>query len=197
MEMLRAIDGGVTYEHCLRVAGFSVSLAGRLELGSPWMAYEAGLYHDIGKIAIPAPVLLKPGPLDQAERELIELHAEEGERLLEALGKPLLAIIIGEHHESIDGSGYPRGRSGSELSLLGQIVGVADMYDALTQERPYRATLSRFQAMDVIREMVGHRFWPAVVSALEELVEAEEPIEPLVRVAAALAATRSIPMEVT
>ncbi len=184
---LRAIDGGVTYAHCVRVGALSVAMAQRLDVAPRGVAYEAGLYHDLGKIAVPLSVLLKRGTLDEEERALVELHAEESERLLEAAGKHSIARHVAQHHERLDGSGYPHGRREGDLTTLGHVVAVADVYDALTHERPYRHAASRDGALQTIRGLGGKQFSLSVVDALEAVLAADEQIEAAAGLTAALA----------
>jgi putative nucleotidyltransferase with HDIG domain len=184
---LRSIDDGDTYAHCVRVGGLTVAIARRMGVESTERAYEAGLYHDLGKIAVPLPVLLKPGKLDEEERALIELHAEESARLLRAAGRHQLAGLVAEHHERLDGSGYPYGRREDELCLTGQIVGVADVYDALTSDRPYRPALSRRAAIEIMHKQAGAQLANRIVEALEDVLESEPMVEPAAKLAAALA----------
>lgn len=184
---LRAIDGGETYAHCVRVGALTVALARHLGLAETREAYEAGLYHDLGKIAVPLSVLLKPGALSDEERSLVELHAEESGRLLMAAGKHRVARHAAQHHERIDGTGYPHGHAADCISLLGQIVAVADVYDALTHDRPYRQALPRAVALGTIRGMRGTKLSAAVVEALEAVLATQHHVESAARLTAALA----------
>lgn len=185
--MLRSIDGGVTYQHGLRVGGLAVAMARILGVDPPGAVFEAGLYHDIGKIAVPESILSHPDELDDEERAVMEIHVEEGERLLNATGKAYLVPLVGQHHERLDGLGYPRGLRAEEISLLSQVIAAADIYDALTAQRSYRPTISRYRALDTMRGLVGTHFSPQVMALLDEVVRSPEQVEPLSRVAAALA----------
>jgi putative two-component system response regulator len=124
--------------------------------------------HDIGKIAIGDAILLKPGKLSPEERAVMEQHTAWGYRLL-ANGKSDLiraaADIAMYHHERWDGSGYPRGLAGAEIPLLGRIAAVADVFDALTSERPYKQAWPLEQAAEHIAQNSGKHFDPACVSA--------------------------------
>jgi putative two-component system response regulator len=117
--------------------------------------------HDIGKVAIPDAVLLKPGPLNDHERELVERHAQIGHDILSGSESPLLQLaaeIALTHQEKVDGSGYPRGLEGEEIPIPGRIVAVADVFDALTSDRPYRDALSVEDAVEIMVEGRGSHF---------------------------------------
>jgi putative two-component system response regulator len=138
-----------TKGHCERLAAHAVRL-GRT-IGLPQEDLEAlhrgGYLHDVGKVGIPDSVLLKQGPLTPDEFELMKRHPEIGDTLcapLQSLRR--VRPIIRCHHERLDGSGYPAGMKGDEVPLLAQIVGIVDVFDALTSHRPYRAALSREEA---------------------------------------------------
>jgi len=165
---------GETGEHVERVGesahalarelGLDDVFAQRLRLASP--------LHDIGKIAMGEAILRKPGPLTDAERRAVERHTEVGHELLGGSGNELLelaATVALTHHERWDGTGYPRGLAGEEIPLAGRIVAVADVFDALTSHRPYRAAWSAADAYDHIVRESGRTFDPAVVAALGRL----------------------------
>jgi diguanylate cyclase (GGDEF)-like protein len=140
----------------------------RLELGA--------LFHDIGKIGIPASILLKPGPLDEQERMLIESHPELGERILapiEQLGD--VRPIVRACHERWDGTGYPDGLRGEEIPVEARIIFACDAFHAMTTDRPYRERLPVAEAFRRLREAAGTQFDPAVVEAVLRVV-GEEPL---------------------
>lgn len=143
-----------TEGHCQRLAVYSVALGRALGLPDDDLAAleQGGYLHDIGKIAIPDGILNKPAPLTFEEFTLMKAHPVIGERLCGEL-RSLRRVrpIIRHHHERLDGSGYPDGLRGDSLPLLAQITGVADVYDALTSERPYRPALSPEQACEELR----------------------------------------------
>jgi putative two-component system response regulator len=129
----------------------------------------ASKLHDIGKLAVPDEILLKPGALTPEERRAVERHAEVGHELLAGSGEPLVrlaATIARTHHERLDGSGYPRGLAGAEIPLEGRIVAVADVFDALTSERVYRPAHSRKEAIRLLVDGSGTLYDPAMVRAL-------------------------------
>jgi putative two-component system response regulator len=117
--------------------------------------------HDIGKVAIPDAVLLKPGKLDAQERQLVERHAEIGHDILSGSQSPLLQLaaeIALTHQEKVDGSGYPHGLKGNAIPIAGRIVAVADVFDALTSDRPYRAALPIDDAVKIMADGRGSHF---------------------------------------
>jgi putative two-component system response regulator len=131
-----------TEGHCKRLAAYATALGEALHLSAEDLAalHRGGYLHDVGKIGIPDAVLLKPSRLTPDEFALMKDHTVIGERLcgnLRSLG--LVRGIVRHHHERLDGSGYPDGLRGDHVPLLAQIVGIADVYDAVTSTRPYRA----------------------------------------------------------
>ena len=136
---------------------------------------EASSLHDVGKIGIPDRVLLKPGALSPSERSIMEEHAAIGHRILEGSESPLLRLaaeIALTHHEKIDGTGYPRGLAGDEIPLAGRIAGIADVFDALTSKRVYRAAFPVMQAVEMMREGEGSHFDPDLLAVfLDHLPE--------------------------
>lgn len=133
--------------------------------------------HDIGKIGIPDEVLLKPSPLTPWEWELMRTHPEKGYRVLSPL-IPFLGPIEGivlHHHERWDGTGYPRGLRGEEIPLLARIVAVADAYEAMTSDRPYRPGLLPEEALERIRRGAGSQFDPEVVEAFVRVFARKPP----------------------
>jgi putative two-component system response regulator len=138
-----------TNGHCERLARHAVALGRALGLGDEDLQAlnRGGFLHDVGKVGVPDAVLLKQGPLTIAEFELMKRHPDIGDSLCAPL-QSLRAVrpIVRFHHERLDGSGYPLGLRGDEVPLLAQIVGIADVYDALTSHRPYRRALSHEEA---------------------------------------------------
>jgi putative two-component system response regulator len=139
-----------TRGHCERLARYATALGEQLGLDSAQCRtlYRGGFLHDIGKIAVPDAVLLKPGPLTPAERALMQQHTVIGDSLCSEL-RSLHDVrpIIRHHHERADGSGYPDRLKGDAIPLLAQIMGVVDVYDALTTSRPYREALTPEEAI--------------------------------------------------
>ncbi len=179
-----AIDARDPYTagHSVRVGDLSFEL-GR-EMGLPRASLHhlrvGGLLHDIGKIGIRDTVLLKPGKLDEDERRLIEQHPTIGLRILEWAELPKEVLeIVGGHHERLNGGGYPLGLSADELSVFPRITAVADMYDALTTDRPYRRGLSPQEALRMLwREAESGIVDPEVVATLRRFARQWEERRP-------------------
>ncbi len=171
-----------TEEHCFRVAELSVKLGQVMNCSSKEIESIkiAGILHDVGKIAIPDNVLLKPDRLTLEEFMIIKSHPDVGERIL----RPILLfdqerIIILHHHERWDGKGYPKWLAGTDIPLLSRILAVADAFDAMTNNRPYRAAMSVADAVAEIEKNSNTQFDPAVVDAfMKILCAAEEETSP-------------------
>jgi len=169
-----------TKGHNMRVAELAVSI-GR-EMGLPnnvlRVLARAGLLHDVGKIGIPDAVLSKPGPLDDREWAMIKRHPELGVEILSRINTLRReAEVVAAHHERMDGSGYPRGLRGTEIPIEARIVAVADTYDVLISDRPYRKARTRAESVTILREESGQRLDPAVVEALLRLLSEAGPRE--------------------
>ena len=132
----------------------------------------AGLIHDLGKVAVPAEILSKPGRLSTVEFDLIKQHAQTGFDILAAIdfGQPVAEMVL-QHHERLDGSGYPRGLSGAEILPEARILAVADVVEAMSSHRPYRAALGMEAALAEIREHAGVRYDADVAAACYRVVE--------------------------
>lgn len=159
-----------TFQHTERVgkAAADIAFGVGLALEQTTLLGEAAPLHDIGKLAIPDGILLKPGPLSDQERAVMQGHTTAGERLLGGSRSPVLqmaAVIAASHHERWDGNGYPAGLAGEAIPLVGRIVAVADVFDALTHERPYKNAWPVDTAISEIRQGAGSQFDPRVVSA--------------------------------
>jgi putative two-component system response regulator len=170
-----------TSGHCERLARYAVMLGEAAGVSAADLnSLHRGAYlHDIGKVGVPDSVLLKPGPLTAEEFELMKRHTEIGDRLCEPLQSlRVVRPIIRSHHERLDGSGYPQGLRGDEVPLLAQIVGIVDVYDALTNQRPYRGPLSPNEAARHIRsEMEEGKFDRLYVEAfLDAIVPAAKSV---------------------
>src|SRR5262245_28350287 len=146
-----------TEGHCERLANYAVALGSRLDLPKDDLAalYRGGFLHDVGKVGIPDAVLHKTSPLTAEEFEQMKLHTVIGDRLCGQL-RSLRHVrpIVRHHHELLDGSGYPDGLRGDAIPLLAQIIGIVDVYDAMTTDRPYRRRASEDQAVDALLEEV-------------------------------------------
>ncbi|MCV2357443.1 HD domain-containing protein [Paucibacter sp. TC2R-5] len=157
-----------TGAHILRMAHFSKVIAAGLKLSEAEqdLLLQAAPMHDIGKVGIADNILLKPGRLTPDEFEIMKRHAEFGHEILRASSSPVLlagALIAITHHEKFDGSGYPKGLMGEAIPIFGRIVAVADVFDALTSERPYKKAWSLEDAAAFIRAQSGAHFDPACV----------------------------------
>ena len=162
-----------TRGHCERVADFSCALArdvGFDDMTMFWFRIGAVL-HDVGKIAVPSEILNKPGRLTPEERVIMEQHAAAGAELLSSIDFPwdILPMVRG-HHERWDGSGYPDGLAGEEISLSARIVCVADVFDALTTDRPYRRGFTRDEALMMMAAERGKTFDPDLFSRFERII---------------------------
>ena len=160
--------------HSQRVVGMTLVLAERLGLGRAQLEHirRGALLHDIGKIAIPDSILLKPGSLSEAEWEIVRKHPGQARYMLERIPflKPALDIPY-SHHECWDGSGYPEGLAGEAIPLAARIFAVVDTWDALVSERPYHQPWSAQESLDYIRLQSGIRFDPQVVQAFLEIMQ--------------------------
>ena len=126
----------------------------------------AGLLHDIGKMCVPTEILTKPGKISRMEYNLIRGHSAAGAEILGSIEFPWpVADVVLQHHERLDGSGYPRGLKGTEIRIESRILAVADVVDAISSHRPYRPALGVDAALDMVRETAGTLFDPEVVSS--------------------------------
>ena len=169
--LARAVDARDVYtgEHSAGVGELAAEIATEMGLGSTdvELIRLAGSLHDLGKLAIPEDVLRKPGPLNAAERLVLERHPEIGFRMLDSLAVEPVATWVLHHHERWDGAGYPAKLAGDEIPLGARILFVADAYDAMTTERVYRRGLSHEQALDELDRCAGSQFDPEVVEAFK------------------------------
>ena len=163
-----------TEGHCDRLSKYSVALAERMGLAADLQVVlrRAGVVHDIGKVAVPDQILLKPGPLTQDEWNVMKQHPVVGERICAPLKSFRHVLpVIRSHHEKLDGSGYPDGLKGDEIPLTAQIMQTVDIYDALTTARPYRKALSPKEAFAILNSEAKKGWWNAeLIDLLEGLV---------------------------
>lgn len=170
------------FQHSSAVADVASLLARQhgLTVRQAEMVHMAGHLHDIGKIGIPDSILLKPGPLTTAEWEIMRLHPRMGADILQPVkvfcGKPGVCEMVLAHHERFDGSGYPFGLRGNDIPLGARIVAVADALSAMTEERPYRKSMSLQDAVEEIARGAGAHFDPSVVRDLSSLREVLEGV---------------------
>jgi putative nucleotidyltransferase with HDIG domain len=157
-----------TATHCRRVGRFA-ELTAR-ELGLPPEGVErvrlAGILHDVGRVALPESVVTKPGPLTEAEWTWVRAHPAVGARMIETTEYEDIRSWILFHHERPDGHGYPEGRRAEDVPIESAIIAVADAYEAMTSDRPYRSALAPEEAADELRREAGRQFHGDVVEAL-------------------------------
>ena len=174
--LARAIDAksAWTAGHSERVTKVALKIANAMGLPARdlQIMHRGGLLHDIGKIGTPAAVLDKPGKLEPEEMKIMQDHVRIGLRILEPVPcfREILPMVA-QHHERFDGSGYPEGRVGGNISLHARILAVADAYDAIISDRPYRKGSPKQQAIEILEGKAGTQFDPAVIRMLRQLLE--------------------------
>jgi putative nucleotidyltransferase with HDIG domain len=163
-----------TLGHCERVADYTCAMAKAMGFDEQtlfWMRIGAML-HDVGKIVVPSDILNKAAPLTPAERAIIERHASAGADLLKDVEFPWDVLpMIRHHHERWDGAGYPDGLAGGAIPISARILCVADVYDALTTHRPYRAAYAPHDALEAMRADRGRVFDPDVLDCFSRILE--------------------------
>ncbi len=161
-----------TRGHCMRVAAYTAHVASKMGISGQALAdiRIGALLHDVGKIGIPDAILLKPGRLTSAEREIMKEHPTIGARLLAGIQFLEGAIpVVLSHQECFDGSGYPDGLRGDRIPLGARIFSVVDAFDAMTSDRPYRRAVSYGEALREIRQHAGTQFDPRLVEKFESI----------------------------
>ena len=172
IESLLAGKDPYTLEHQRRVAQIASSIAREMGLLEEQIdtLQVAGIIHDIGKMSIPLHILSKPGSLSEPEWAVIKKHPTTGRAFLKSLELPTRTTqIVFQHHERLNGSGYPLGLSGEEIFLEARILGVADVVDAIAFPRPYRPSLGIGKALDELCQHTGSLYDPSVVNAFTRL----------------------------
>jgi putative two-component system response regulator len=175
--LARSIESKDPYTegHCERLAAQSARLGEFMGLDSPQIVAlrRAGLVHDIGKVAVPDAILLKPARLTPSEKKIMQLHPVVGESICSPLKSFHLVLpIIRYHHEKMDGTGYPDKLKGEQIPLTARILQIVDVYDALTTSRPYKQALTIEEALAVMKNEVKKGWWDAQVFAgFESLME--------------------------
>jgi diguanylate cyclase (GGDEF)-like protein/putative nucleotidyltransferase with HDIG domain len=173
--LAHAVDAKDSYtrSHCQTVSQLSALIATELGFEGERLAELrlAGLLHDVGKIGVPDAILNKPAALTDAEYDVMKQHAVLGSEIVESAGLPKLAGWVRHHHERIDGRGYPSGLAGDEIPLESRIILVADSFEAMTSDRPYRRAPGREFALAELRRHAGTQFDPDVVDALCRVIE--------------------------
>ncbi|TMJ94119.1 MAG: HD-GYP domain-containing protein, partial [Actinobacteria bacterium] len=175
--LAHAVDARDAYtgSHSYMVGELAARVATRMELDEEQIELIrlAGSLHDLGKLAIPEEILRKPGPLNEAERLVLERHPQIGFRMLDSLGVEPVGNWVLHHHERWDGDGYPDRLAGPQIPLGARILLVADAYDAMTTDRVYRGRLTHDRAMTELERCAGTQFDPDVVAAFH--AEFDEP----------------------
>jgi HD-GYP domain-containing protein (c-di-GMP phosphodiesterase class II) len=176
LKMLKALahkiqrkDAGETEDHCRRTRERCLAIAKALSLSQEQIHLldYAAYFHDIGKIKVPPRILKKPGALTETEWGVIRQHPSYGRKLLEHSFIKEAGVIIEQHHERLDGSGYPFGLGGTEIAIEASIIAVADAYDAMTSNRPYRHALSHETAIGELERYAGRYYPGELVKVLE------------------------------
>jgi putative nucleotidyltransferase with HDIG domain len=171
-KFIQTIDAD-TEAHCVRVSAWSVSIAKELQMdrATTEKVRIAGLLHDVGKVEISVEILRKAAALSVDERESIREHAARGAEMVRPIGGILadIADAIEAHHENYDGTGY-QGLKGEQIPLVARVLAVADVFDALLSDRPYRKSMGIFNALDNLVVSSGSRFDPSIVSALQRII---------------------------
>ena len=162
--LARSIEGKDPYTegHCERLSDYSAGLGQRIGLPPEQITALrwGGIVHDIGKVAVPEAILLKPGPLSPEERAIMRRHPVVGERICSPLRSFRWVLpIIRNHHEKYDGSGYPDGLKGEQIPVTARVLQIGDVYDALHTERPYKRALSQDEAMRIMEQEVQQGWW--------------------------------------
>jgi putative two-component system response regulator len=174
--LARSIEGKdpYTHGHCERLSEYSARLGEHISLSEDQIVAlrRAGVVYDVGKIAVPDAILLKPSSLTQDEWKLIKEHPLVGERICAPLKSFRFVLpIIRHHHEKFDGSGYPDGLRGEEIPVTARALQIVDVYDALTTDRPYKHAFSITDALQTMKQEVGKGWWdPHVFDEFERLV---------------------------
>jgi len=210
-ELEKAMDGVVhamslvvesrdpyTAGHQRRVAGLARAIASKMGLPG-WQVmgiHITGLLHDVGKVAVPSEILSKPGKISQYEYSILKNHSQVGYEILQKIDFPWpVTVAILQHHERMNGSGYPAGISGGEIILEARILGVADVVEAMSSHRPYRPALGLDSALAEISKNRGILYDPRVVDACLALLEKNETL--FDEIMAAAAAAREYALQTT
>ena len=177
--LARSIEGKdpYTHGHCERLSDYSARLGEHLRLTEDEITAlrRAGIVHDVGKIAVPDAILLKPGRLTEEEWKVVRQHPVVGERICAPLKSFRLVLpIIRHHHEKLDGSGYPDGLRGDAIPITARVIQIVDVFDALTTDRPYKKAFSTADALQTMREELAKGWWDrSIFEEFERLVSCD------------------------
>ncbi len=177
--LARSIEGKdpYTHGHCERLSDYSARLGEHLRLTEDEITAlrRAGVVHDVGKIAVPDAILLKPGRLTEEEWKVVRQHPVVGERICAPLKSFRLVLpIIRHHHEKLDGSGYPDGLRGDAIPITARVIQIVDVFDALTTDRPYKKAFSTADALQTMREELAKGWWDrSIFEEFERLVSCD------------------------
>jgi HD-GYP domain-containing protein (c-di-GMP phosphodiesterase class II) len=160
-------------DHLHRTAEISCAIGAQLgaDMDTLDLLYTAGFLHDVGKLAISEAILWKPSGLTRAEWRVVRAHPEEGHRLVADIMEREVSSAVLNHHERMDGEGYPRGLDGRALPMVARIVQLADAFDAMTNHRPYRPALNTADAVEEVRRCAGSQFDGEAAVALAEIFD--------------------------
>jgi len=174
--LIRALQARDPYTsgHSTRVSRYCLLIAEKLKFSSKMKhsVYLASMLHDIGKIGISDTLLQRPGKLSDEEMEIIREHPQLGASMIQMLGEmhPIVPLIL-HHHEAYDGSGYPAGIKGDNIPLISRIIAVADTFDAMTSDRPYRERRSKYEAIAELKNCAGKKYDPRIVQIFLRVLE--------------------------
>lgn len=175
MEILKKVEEKdmYTHGHGMRLQKYSFKIGERMHLSKNNLDVlsRAAAFHDIGKVNVPDEILRKPGRLSKEEFDIIKKHPEDGEHIISNTFLKEASIPIRQHHERLDGSGYPDGLKGNEICLEAKIIAAVDTYDAMTSDRPYRKGMEPRVALEEIKGLIGKHYDEKVVLCLEEILK--------------------------
>ncbi|MGC5328238.1 HD domain-containing phosphohydrolase [Brevibacillus sp. SYSU BS000544] len=171
MDLAIAIEekDGYTVDHCSRITQLSMMIGESMELDSHQLLRlnVSSFLHDVGKVRVPLSILQKPGKLSDEEWTIMKKHSTYGREILSETKIPLImdaGLIVEQHHERFDGKGYPNGLSGGNICIEAAIISVADSYDAMTTDRPYKKGRTKAEALEEIQRCSGTMYNPDVVT---------------------------------
>jgi putative nucleotidyltransferase with HDIG domain len=182
MDIVKKVElkDNYTYRHSDRVANNAVKIAKKMNLNTDQVhnINTASFLHDIGKINIPEDILNKPTFLTDEEFSIVKKHPVDGVEMIKGTNYEEILPIIEQHHERLNGSGYPYGLIGDQIHLESRIIAVSDSFDAMTEDRPYRKAFEPQFALDEIKRLVGTHYDKQVVEAFEEVLKDDGKIFP-------------------